>query len=596
MIGGDEDIDKLTTKSLRSNFIQPSIQHVDYCSKCGALFPVEENVYTCGTDGCGELRYAGPRNMQHQKRLKCYFATVPVRQQLQEVLQRDGMLQKIGTNNISLTMNTDGVPLYNSSSVSLWPIFFIINDLPPSERFIPQNLIIWGLWQGCGKPCFKTYLQPLVNELNDLHLEGFDINNQNFKATMTCCTMDLQAKAQVMEMVQHNGQYGCISCETPGEVFKQSKGHCRGYPVNEGTPRSADSILANAEDAMNGMAKNVKGIKSVSVLFGLQYFDPVVAVVPEYMHGVLLGTTKTLLTLWFGKASSKKVYYLGRNIQEIDKILLNMKPSNQITRLPRKLEGNLSHLKASELQHWLLYYSIPSVQSFLPEEYLDNLCFLVNGIYLLLADSLTNEEIDQAEMSLAKFQISFQHLYGPENCGLNVHNIGCHLADYVRRHGPLWAWSCFGFEDVNGIMLKSAHGTGDVSRNLLSTMFAHKQLCKEVHMIEDETVKEFTLDMLCTGRRIKSLKYCDDCQIAGMSNPLNDENLTQKVAESSQGSNRYSSPQEGIQNAPPKWTVGNLNQPCQTAETNLLCRSYEQRRTGPGQCFHSRKFNRQVFG
>ena len=141
---------------------------------------------------------------------------MPVRQQLQEVLPRDGMLQKIGTNHISLTMNTDGVPVYNSSSVSLWPIFFIINDLPPSERFIPQNLIIWGLWQGCGKPCFKTYLQPIVNELNDLHLEGFDINNQNFKATMTCCTMDLQAKAQVMEMVQHNGQYGCISCETPG--------------------------------------------------------------------------------------------------------------------------------------------------------------------------------------------------------------------------------------------------------------------------------------------------------------------------------------------------------------------------------------------
>ena len=137
---------------------------------------------------------------------------------------------------------------------------------------------------------------------------------------------------------------------------------------------------------------------------------------------------------------------------------------------------------------------------------------------------------------------------------------------------------------------------GCVSKNLLSTMFAHIQLCNEVHMIEDKRVKEFTLDMLSTGRRIKSLKYCDDCQIAGMSNPLNDENLTQKVAESSQGSNRYSSPQEGIQNAPPKWTVGNLNQPCQTAETNLLCRSYEQRRTGPGQCLHSRKFNRQVLG
>ena len=165
---------------------------------------------------------------------------------------------------------------------------------------------------------------------------------------------------------------GAFQCETPGEVFKQGKGHCRGYPVNEAT--------------MNGMAKNVKGIKSVSVLFGLQYFDPVVAVVPEYIHSVLLGTTKKLLTFWFGKASSKKSYYLGRNIQEIDKRLINMKPPNQITRLPRKLEGNLWHLKASELQHWRLYYSIPSVQSCLLEEYL----LLVYGIYLLLADSLTN--------------------------------------------------------------------------------------------------------------------------------------------------------------------------------------------------------------
>ena len=113
-----------------------------------------------------------------------------------------------------------------------------------------------------------------------------------------------------------------------------------------------------------------------------------------------------------------------------------MKPPNQITRLPRKLEGNLSNLKASELQH--------------------NICFLVNDIYLLLADSSTNEEIDQTEMFLAKFQ------YGPENCSLNVQNIGCHLADYVRRHGPLWAWSCFWFEYMNGMMLKSAHGTGGV--------------------------------------------------------------------------------------------------------------------------------------
>ena len=83
---------------------------------------------------------------------------------------------------------------------------------------------------------------------------------------------------------------------------------------------------------------------------------------------------------------------------------------------------------------------------------------------------------------------------------------------------------------MNGMMLKSAHGTWDVSKNLLSTMFAHKQLCNEVHTIEDKSVKELTLDLLSTGRRIKSLKSCENCQIAGKSTPLNDENITQKVA------------------------------------------------------------------
>ncbi|KAH3875610.1 hypothetical protein DPMN_038880 [Dreissena polymorpha] len=80
-------------------------------------------------------------------------------------------------------------------------------------------------------------------------------------------------------------------------------------------------------------------------------------------------------------------------------------------------------------------------------------------------------------MSLAKFQLSFQMLYGPQNCGLNVHNIGCHLVQYVRHHGPLSAWSCFGFEDINGFLIISSHGT-DVSIQLLSTLFARKQLCR----------------------------------------------------------------------------------------------------------------------
>ena len=92
--------------------------------------------------------YSGPEHFQHLKRPKCYFASTSVGSQVMEVLKRG---KDIGIGHITLTMNTDGVPLYNSSSVSLWPVFLEINELPPSERSLIQNMIIWGLWQGCLK-------------------------------------------------------------------------------------------------------------------------------------------------------------------------------------------------------------------------------------------------------------------------------------------------------------------------------------------------------------------------------------------------------------------------------------------------------------
>ena len=37
--------------------------------------------------------------------------------------------------NISFTLNTDGVALYRSSKVGIWPIWLVVNELPPSERY-----------------------------------------------------------------------------------------------------------------------------------------------------------------------------------------------------------------------------------------------------------------------------------------------------------------------------------------------------------------------------------------------------------------------------------------------------------------------------
>lgn len=36
--------------------------------------------------------------------------------------------------NVSFLLNTDGVKMFNSSTVDLWPIWLVVNELPPHER------------------------------------------------------------------------------------------------------------------------------------------------------------------------------------------------------------------------------------------------------------------------------------------------------------------------------------------------------------------------------------------------------------------------------------------------------------------------------
>ena len=43
------------------------------------------------------------------------------------------------TNNISLTLNTDGVQVYQSTKYSMWPVLLIINELPFTARYMKES-------------------------------------------------------------------------------------------------------------------------------------------------------------------------------------------------------------------------------------------------------------------------------------------------------------------------------------------------------------------------------------------------------------------------------------------------------------------------
>ena len=44
----------------------------------------------------------------------------------------------------TFTINTDGISLSENSTLSMWPVYLVINEIKPEERFCFENVIIAG--------------------------------------------------------------------------------------------------------------------------------------------------------------------------------------------------------------------------------------------------------------------------------------------------------------------------------------------------------------------------------------------------------------------------------------------------------------------
>lgn len=115
----------------------------------------------------------------------------------------------------------------------------------------------------------NMFLRSLVEDLVQLYQRGFESNIESTalttKAIMIAATMDLQARAYVLQMTQHKGEYGCLFCLEAGEVVKSGKGNCRSYLYREVKPEPwiINNIQADACEA-TASGKTVHGINSVS--------------------------------------------------------------------------------------------------------------------------------------------------------------------------------------------------------------------------------------------------------------------------------------------------------------------------------------------
>lgn len=127
---------------------------------------------------------------------------------VRQSLLLDGSLFDSTANNIELTVNIDGLPLFRSSPVQFWPILGSVGD---------GDVFIIALFKGIGKPdSCSAFLEDFVTEITSYCLNGIEIHGKIFKFELHCILADAPARAYIIRMKYHTGYYSCSKCTVSG--------------------------------------------------------------------------------------------------------------------------------------------------------------------------------------------------------------------------------------------------------------------------------------------------------------------------------------------------------------------------------------------
>lgn len=521
-----------TLHNFRKHFsgVEPFVMKKHFfCSKC--VYPLDEENGVC--------------NVCHRGNNSSYFIELPIKNQLAKLCAREGFYDKLqfrfnrrkinndnlediydgglyqehfleggflsSPDNISFLGYTDGVRVFSTSSTELWPICFQINELPYKDRVQKQNIILAGLWVSSKAPKPNVFLRPFQTALNDFKQNGYQLSvhgqgERLFKGMLLAWTCDLPAKAKFMRMVAHNGFFGCSRCEIPGESFPLRRSTVHVYPFSPHViHRKHDETRVYADEARQLRRMdpdvNVRGVKGFSLLHSMVP-DSVRSVACDVMHGCFLGICKLLVNLWFDSSLSDEPFSLYHVLDLVDSRLAKISPPSHVQRMPRGIKNQLAYWKALEYKMFLLYYSVLVLKDLMDEEYYVHHCQLVSGLYLLSKDSVSNDDIQRASELLSTYVERFEVLYGLRWLSLNVHQL-IHFHECVEDLGPLWVFSCFIWEDLNGKLVKLVHGTRYAGLQIAKAASCVMNLPIYVNNLPDGAVKSYCENLLYSKRKVK---------------------------------------------------------------------------------------------
>ncbi|KAL7300542.1 hypothetical protein TKK_0006539 [Trichogramma kaykai] len=212
--------------------------------------------------------------------------------------------------NVTFTWNTDGLPLFKSSKIGIWPFYLMVNELPHKMRVKKENVILAGLWIGDDKPHPNLFMNSFIDELGDL-FRGvyFDIPSLaqpiRVRALIISGTADLPAIALFRNTKQYNSTYGCTNCYIQTERFE----NVQTYPFRENL--SLRTTVDNDFYAAQAYEMDICqfGVKGPTTLAKIAY-NYIEGTTIDVLHNVYEGVMKKMIILWFDEEFRTKDFSL----------------------------------------------------------------------------------------------------------------------------------------------------------------------------------------------------------------------------------------------------------------------------------------------
>ena len=521
-------LNKYTGKKINPNMVYSYVQDKKfdsekhyYCLVCSmSVLENDEECRSCNTrfpEGSSETG-------------KSYFLSLPIKAQIESILsrediykyfkqdyipRRDGVLGDIkdgklyqqlldsrhGDNSsllASFLWSSDGVRIFRSSHIDMWPFYLSLNEIPAHLRFRHENLVLAGVWTGKSKPQFLTFLKPVFTQLEQLSSDhGVPINTCKGKRRMQCYvlggTCDLPARAALLGMIQFNGASSCHKCYDVGETAPSGRGSVHVYRHHTAQRRTDDEFRHDGELAIANMTME-KGLKGPCIFSYLRKYSIVNGTCIDTMHGIFLGLIKVMITRWFTLPYKQEKFSFHQMAGEFNKRIKSIKPPMSVKRPPRSLD-DLKHYKASEFAIVLLMY-LPILYDVISEEYFDHFSLLSSAIFTLYQSEITQQELATARENINSYCEQFEDLYALRYQGSNFHNLGQHIVDDVENLGPCSNFDCFEFESLYGDILKLIHGTQGVNQQIVRAVSTLHRLPRMAEEITDDKARAFVEKML----------------------------------------------------------------------------------------------------